>query len=198
LEAAVTTYLNTVKNLCPQVTAEELAFLESGLSVSEMKAKHFYIHANAHQKEVGFVYRGLLRAFYVDKEGNETTFKFVPENCIATDYTALISQKPSEYNFQCLEPTVFVNLPYSHLKKAYEKHPNLERYGRLVAEEALKLQQRRIESLLFNNAEKRYLAFMEENPNLFNRVSISLLSSFLGIERQSLTRIRKKLATRSF
>lgn len=198
MEEAIITYLDTVKTLCPQLTEDELAFLSSGLSVSEMKAKHFYIHANALQTEVGFVYRGLLRAFYVDKEGNEITFKFVPENCVATDYTALISQKPSEYNFQCLEPTVFVNLPYAHLKLAYEKHPNIERYGRLMAEEALKLQQRRIESFLFNNAEKRYLEFVDENPNLFNRVSISLLSSFLGIERQSLTRIRKKLATRSF
>ncbi|MBL7786140.1 MAG: Crp/Fnr family transcriptional regulator [Chitinophagales bacterium] len=197
MEEAIITYLDTVKNLCPQIRAEELVFLSSGLSVSEMKTKHFYIHANTLQKEIGFVYRGLLRAFYVDQEGNEITFKFVPENCIATDYTALISQKPSEYNFQCLESTVFVNLPYSHLKKAYEKYPNIERYGRLVAEEALKLQQKRIESLLFNNAEKRYLEFMEEQPNLFNRVSISLLSSFLGIKRQSLTRIRKKLATRT-
>ena len=56
------------------------------------------------------------------------------------------------------------------------------------------MQQRRIESFLFDNAETRYLDFVKENPNLLNRVSLSYLASFLGIERQSLTRIRKKLA----
>jgi DNA-binding MarR family transcriptional regulator len=55
------------------------------------------------------------------------------------------------------------------------------------------MQQKRIESFLFENAETRYLEFVQENPDLFNRVSLSHLASFLGIERQSLTRIRKKL-----
>ena len=55
------------------------------------------------------------------------------------------------------------------------------------------MQQKRIEGFLFENAETRYLEFVKENPDLFNRVSLSHLASFLGIERQSLTRIRKKL-----
>jgi DNA-binding MarR family transcriptional regulator len=60
------------------------------------------------------------------------------------------------------------------------------------------MQQRRIESFLFENAETRYLDFIKENPDLFNRVSLSYLASYLGIERQSLTRIRKKLAHHIF
>jgi Mn-dependent DtxR family transcriptional regulator len=59
------------------------------------------------------------------------------------------------------------------------------------------MQQRRIESFLFENAETRYLDFIKENLDLFNRVSLSNLASFLGIERQTLTRIRKKLANHS-
>jgi DNA-binding MarR family transcriptional regulator len=65
----------------------------------------------------------------------------------------------------------------------------------LVAEEVLKMQQRRIEGFIFGNAESRYLSFVRENPALLNRVSVSHLASFLGIERQSLTRIRKRLVT---
>jgi len=58
----------------------------------------------------------------------------------------------------------------------------------------LKFQQKRIESFLFETAEERYLDFIKDNPDLINRVSISHLSSSLRIERQTLTRIRKKLA----
>jgi hypothetical protein len=64
----------------------------------------------------------------------------------------------------------------------------------LVTEEVLKVQQQRIESFLFNSAEDRYLDFMLSNPSLFNRVSLSYLASYIGIERQSLVRIRKKMA----
>jgi CRP/FNR family transcriptional regulator len=195
---AFDTFLNSVKSLCPKVTKAELKYLQSGLTVRELKAKHFFIHANTIQKEIGFVFSGLLRAFYVDKDGSEISVNFIREGKYATHYSAFITQTPCKYYFQSIEPSILVNLSYKHIQEGYNKFPNLERYGRLVAEEVLKLQQRRIESFLFDNAETRYLDFVKENPDLFNRVSLSYLASFLGIERQSLTRIRKKLIQSSF
>lgn len=186
-------YLSSVKTLCPKVTNAELDYLISGLTISDLKAKHFYLHANTIQKEIGFVYSGLLRAFYIDDKGDQISVNFVRENRYVTHYPAFITQTPSKYYFQCLEPTIIVNLSYKHIQEGYNRFPNLDRYGRLIAEEALKILHRRIESFLFDNAETRYLNFIEENPDLFNRVSLSYLSSYLGVERQSLTRIRKKL-----
>lgn len=191
-------FLSSVKSLCPKVGEEELNFLESGLTLSKLKPKHFYIHANVIQHELGFVYEGLLRSFYIDHKGNEITVNFVRENLYATHYSAFIARTPSKYYFQCIEPTIMVNLSYDHIQAGYEKYPNIERYGRLIAEAVLKSQQKRIESFLFDNAEERYLDFIKENPNLFSRISLSHLSSYLGIERQTLTRIRKKLAKGSF
>ena len=170
----------------------------SGLTISELKPKHFYIYANTIQKEIGFVYSGLLRAFYIDKNGNDISVNFIRENQYATHYSAFITQMAAKYYFQCIEPTILVNLTYQHIQEGYDKFPGLERFGRLIAEEVLKIQQKRIESFLFDNAETRYLDFIKQNPDLFNRVSLSYLSSYLGIERQSLTRIRKKLAHHSF
>jgi CRP/FNR family transcriptional regulator len=198
LKNAITTYLNSFQAICPNATIEELKYLESGLSVIELKPKHFFIHANAMQKEIGFVYSGLLRAFYIDNNGNEISVNFIRENRYATHYAAFITQTPSKYYFQCLESTVLVTISYKHIQEGYEKFPIFERYGRLVAEAVLKIQQKRIEGFLFDNAETRYLDFIKENPGLFNRVSLSYLASYLGIERQSLTRIRKKLASHSF
>lgn len=193
MKEAINSYLNSVRVLCPNVTTAELNYLINGLTVSNLKPKHFYLHANTIQREIGFVYSGLLRTFYIDDKGNQISVNFPRENQYATHYPAFITQTPSKYYFQCIEPTTVVNLSYKHIQEAYNRFPILERYGRLVAEEALKVLHRRIESFLFDTAETRYLNFMEANPNLFNRVSLSYLSSYLGIERQSLTRIRKKL-----
>ena len=198
LKEEIEAYLKSFQTICPNATIEELNYLESGLSVVELKAKHFFIHANTIQKEIGFLYSGLLRAFYIDNNGNEISVNFIRENRYATHYSAFITRTPSKYYFQCLEPTVLVTISYKHIQEGYEKFPIFERYGRLVAESVLKIQQKRIEGFLFNNAETRYLDFIKENPDLFNRVSLSYLASYLGIERQSLTRIRKKLASHSF
>lgn len=194
LNLAIDTYLNSVKSICPRLSGEELEYFKIGLKITKLQPKHFFIHANSLQQELGYVYTGLLRAFYVDENGNEITVNFIPENRYATHYSAFISKTPSKYYFQCLEPTILVTLSFEHIQGGYEKHSNIERYGRLVAESVLKYQQKRIESFLFETAEKRYLDFIQENPNLFNRISLSHLSSFLGIERQTLTRIRQKLA----
>lgn len=188
------TYLNAVRTLCPNVSHTALNYLKSGLRVVELQPKHFFIHANVIQQEIGFVFQGLIRAFYIDIQGNEITVNFVQENRYATHYTAFITRTPGKYYFQCIEPTILVNLSYDHIQTGYDKFPDIERYGRLIAEEVLKFQQKRIESLLFDTAEQRYLDFIKENPDLFNRVSLSHLSSFLGMERQTLTRIRQKLA----
>jgi len=194
LNKAVTSYLESVKTLCPKVTNAELSYLESGLTITELKSRHFYIHAGMIQKEIGFIYSGLIRSYYIDSKGNEITVNFMRENRYATHYTAFISQTASKYYFQCIEPSLIVNLSYKHIQQGYEIFPNLERYGRLVAEEVLKFQQKRIEGFLFDSAEQRYLDFVNANPDLFNRISLSHLSSYLGIERQTLTRIRQKLA----
>lgn len=188
------TYLNAVRTLCPNVSHTALNYLKSGLRVVELQPKHFFIHANVIQQEIGFVFQGLIRAFYIDNQGNEITVNFVQENRYATHYTAFITRTPGKYYFQCIEPTILVNLSYDHIQTGYDKFPDIERYGRLIAEEVLKFQQKRIESFLFDKAEQRYLDFIKENPDLFNRVSLSHLSSFLGMERQTLTRIRQKLA----
>jgi CRP-like cAMP-binding protein len=194
LHNPIATYLNSVKAVCPDIRDEELAYLETGLSITQLQPRHFYIHANTIQKEIGFVYQGLLRAFCVDKKGQEITINFVREHHYATHYTAFISRTPCKYYFQCIEPTILVNVSYEHIQAGYDKYQGIERYGRLVAEAVLKFQQKRIESFIFETAEQRYLDFIQENPDLFNRVSLSHLSSFLGIERQTLTRIRQKLA----
>jgi CRP-like cAMP-binding protein len=193
MKDAINAYLHTVKTICSKVTSNELNYIESGLNVRELKPKDFYISANIIQNELGFVFFGLLRSFYVDKNLNQITVKFVSENEFATDFPAFINQTPGKYYFQCIEPTIIVSLSLQHILEGYEKFPILERYGRLVAEEIVRIQQKRIASFLFETAEERYIQFIKEYPTLFNRVSVSDLSSYLGIERQSLTRIRKKL-----
>ncbi|MAO17051.1 MAG: cAMP-binding protein, partial [Muricauda sp.] len=146
------------------------------------------------QKEVGFVCKGLLRRYYVNEKGNKITTGFINENNYATDYPAFIRQKPSKYFIECLEPSVIIKLPYDKIQEGYRKFKTSERYGRLIAEYVLTVQTDRVESLLFETAEERYLNFIDQNPDLVNRISLTHLATYLGIERQSLSRIRSKIA----
>jgi len=188
------TYIQSVKAICPNISGDEIARFASLLTVKELKKKDLFLQSGKVQKAIGFIAKGLVRSFFIDEQGNEITVGFYPEGDYATHYPAFITRKPSRYTIQCLEPTTMVCLSFEDLQMVYQQMPAFQQYGRLVAEEILKRQQARIESFIFQLAEERYLDFIEHYPTLFNRISLSQLCSYLGIERQTLTRIRQKLA----
>ncbi|WP_197276640.1 Crp/Fnr family transcriptional regulator [Flavobacterium sp. KJJ] len=194
MEPGVEILLKSVRKICPAVKDDELSQFASKFTLEELNKKDFFLQFGKVQKEIGFIASGLVRSSFVDNDGNEITVGFYSEGDYATHYPAFITQQPSQYSIQCLEPTTMVCLSYENLQWIYENLPVFEKYGRLVAEEILKRQQARIESFIFQTAEERYLDFIKHHSGLFNRISVSHLCSFLGIERQSLTRIRQKLA----
>jgi CRP-like cAMP-binding protein len=194
MESGTEIFLKSIKQICPNATDEELAQFASELTFQEFNKRDFFLQFGKIQKTIGFIVSGLVRSFFIDKDGNEITVGFYAEGDYVTHYPAFTTQQPSKYSIQCLEPTNMVCLSYEIMQWNYEHSLNFERYGRLVAEEILKRQQARIESFIFQTAEERYLDFIKADSDLFNRVSISHLCSFLGIERQTLTRIRQKLA----
>lgn len=194
MKEAFDKYLDSYISICPEITETELNLIRSNLSTLTLQKKEFYLRSGDLQKMMGFVYTGLLRSYYVNNEGKKITIGFIYEGKYASDYPSFIKQKPSKYFIEVLEPTIIVNLPFTIIKQAYKLHRNMEKYGRLIAEQILFEKQDRIEQFLFANAEQRYLEFLDNNPNLINRISLSHLSSYLGIERQSLSRIRKNLS----
>jgi CRP/FNR family transcriptional regulator len=195
-EKAYQHYLESYLRICPELKEDELDFIKENLSISEFKKKKLYLKSGQVQKEMGFVYKGLLKSYYVDNQGKKVTISFINESSYAADYPSFIQQRPSKYFIETIEPTVMVNLSYVAIQNAYSRYKTFEKYGRLISEQILLKKQDRIESFLFENAEERYLSFMQKNQDILSRISISDLSSYLGIERQTLTRIRKKLIQR--
>ncbi|MAO17209.1 MAG: cAMP-binding protein [Muricauda sp.] len=194
MEQEFKVYIKSYLEQFPDLSSEELTFISSYLIIEKYGKKEFLFKSGEVQKEVGFVCKGLLRRYYVNEKGNKITTGFINENNYATDYPAFIRQKPSKYFIECLEPSVIIKLPYDKIQEGYGKFKTSERYGRLIAEYVLTVQTDRVESLLFETAEERYLNFIDRNPDLVNRISLTHLATYLGIERQSLSRIRSKIA----
>jgi len=194
MESGTAIFLKSVRAICPDITDVELSGFALKLTLEEFKKKDIFLQAGKIQKAIGFIAGGLVRSFFIDQDGNEITVGFYSEGDYVTHYPAFITQQPSRYSIQCLEPVTMICLSFEDMQWIYQHLPGFEKYGRLIAEEILKKQQARIESFIFQTAEERYLDFIAHQPTLFNRVSLSQLCSYLGIERQTLTRIRQKLA----
>ena len=184
---------NAIRRLYPQCTSDEWNFFQSGFRVETLKAHEFFVQVRQEHR-LSFVHQGLMRVYYVNPQGQESTIRFASEGYYSTDYYAFLTQTPSLFHLQSLEPTTLLTASYAHIQQCYQLYPGWERYGRAIAERLFKEQHQRIFSFQLDSAEQRYLQFIQDYPALFNRVSLTHLSSYLGIERQSLSRIRKKIA----
>ena len=187
---------NAILHLNPEMSKEAMDYLLDSCAFLTYQNKGEIIKCNERQENLYFLTSGLVRGYYIDDKGKDITIRFINNHGWVTHYTALLSNTPSKYTFQCLEECTIMELSFEKINNGYNQFPSLERLGRLIAESVLKSQQARIESFQFLNAEERYLEFLENYPELFNRVSLSHLSTYLGIQRQSLTRIRKKISSR--
>lgn len=167
--------------------------LSEKMEIRKFAAKHFFLRRGDRQTHIGFVAEGLIRAFYIDKAGDEITVEFIAEGGFVTHYSTLESPQPSGFYFQCLEPATLILLPYDHLAEVVVRFPRLERFVRLLLEQEHAKLLRRLERQLFDDAETRYRKFMEESRMLMSRISVTDLCSYLGLSRQTLTRIRKNL-----
>jgi CRP/FNR family transcriptional regulator, anaerobic regulatory protein len=186
-------FIKQMQAICPDITDDELTAFKSGITVKHFKSKEQIFDSSKPQNQIVYIISGLVRSFYIDNKGSGISAYFVAEYDFVSDYPAFLNDAKSNYLFEALENTTAVIIPKELILKAYETSPKFERFGRLIAEEAVKFLQGRVDSFLFKTATERYLEFIDNYNDLFNRLSVEHIATYLGIERQSLTRIRKKL-----
>lgn len=186
-------YLQHVRQIYPLLREDELAFFTQGLLVQELPPKALFRQAGEPAHTMAYIANGLIKAFYVDENGSQININFLREGMYAGDYLAFAKQQPSKYSFQCLEYCTLVHFSHAHREECVAKIPAIEGYFRRMIEQAFLNYLQRTESFLLADAQQRYLHFLQTQPDLFRRLSISDLCSYLGIQRQTLTRIRKNM-----
>lgn len=157
-----------------------------------LRKGEFLLRAGEVCNQVTFINKGLFRS-YMEIEGEEVTTNFAFEGNYVTEYTSFVNRQPSSEFIVAMEDAELLQLRYEDLQAAYAKAQVWERFGRLIAEYILTFVSTRNKSLLFKTPEERYLALMKERPKVMERVPQQYIASYLGIQPESLSRIRKRL-----
>jgi CRP/FNR family transcriptional regulator len=175
------------------LTESDCALFEPCLETRQVKGKQHLLTEGKICGEIGFINSGCFRTYYLS-DGKEINTQFVFENEFVVDYDSFIQQKPSRYFIQALEDAEIVVFRLDALQNAYNQSQNWERFGRIMAEQSYKLTTERVESFLFLNGEQRYLDLLQHHPHILDRVPLYHIASYLGLERESLSRLRKKIS----
>lgn len=138
-----------------------------------------------------FLNKGATR-HYFRKDGKEFTVDFHFEGEFVTAYYSFLTRKPSPINAEALQDTEAFLIPHQQLHEFYNRHHMGERIGRHMAEYNYVRRLEREMALLSLTAEERYHQLVQRNPALVQQISVKHLSSYLGIQPESLSRIRKQ------
>ena len=145
-------------------------------------------------KQIAFIQSGIFRTYYL-KDGLEITTCFCRENALTTSYKSLITQQPSELSMQAIEETEILVIDYKDLQILYGKHLFWQQVGRLVAEKEFITVENYTRFLNDQTAKQRYLHILTYENDILQRVPLIHLASYLQIAPETLSRIRKDLAT---
>ncbi len=143
-------------------------------------------------KTIYFMVKGSARIYYF-KDDIEVTECFTFENNIIARVESLFSGKPSRKAIQILEDSELIAISATPLFNLYDTFPDIERLFRKIFEAAYVETVNRVESLQFHTAEERYLALLNEAPDILQRVPLKHIASYLGITQVSLSRIRASI-----
>ncbi|UPK68165.1 Crp/Fnr family transcriptional regulator [Chitinophaga filiformis] len=168
--------------------------LISSLAIPKTFAKgDYFLREGQVCREVGFIEKGLIRYYMTNNNGEEITQSFGKENEFTCNYQSFLDHSVSTLAIQCLEPSEILVIPYNNLQRIYEEVKEGQKFGRLACEYIYLQATSQLRSMYTDNPEQRYINFVNNYPDLQQRVPQYYISSFVGVKPPSLSRIRKRL-----
>lgn len=173
---------------------ETIASLDSLFHRKELCKGDFYLKVGSVAKEIAFLEKGIVRAFYRNAEGQEYNKHFFVEGSFIGGYSSLITGLPNQISQEALIDCLIWTVSYQELTSLYDAHPDLERMARRLAETFFVQKEKREVEIVQLEAKQRYLIFREEYPTLEQDIPQYHIASYLGITPTQLSRVRKELS----
>lgn len=177
-----------IENVVP-LSDEEFTFVSKYFTYKRYKKNEIIISEGDKVKNVFFVLSGLLRLFYTDKNSKQHIISFAMEDWWETDFQAYYTKGNASLTLECLEDTEVFCLSLENFEKLCDGLQKMERFFLRKSIAGHIGSERRILSFLSLGARERYEYLLAKNPSLLQRIPKSLLASYLGISRETLSRL---------
>ncbi|MEO1051028.1 MAG: cyclic nucleotide-binding domain-containing protein [Bacteroidota bacterium] len=138
------------------------------------------------------VVEGCVREYTI-RNGVEKTTGFFTEGDKITPHAYDDNGQPSDHFLECLEDCIITISNRAYERRLLELLPRLAEVMPAFALEELKKAKSEWTQFVTSSPEERYNHLMETRPSLFNRVAHHQIASYLGMQPQSLSRIRKRI-----
>jgi CRP-like cAMP-binding protein len=176
-----------------QLSEDEFEILLSHYWREYIPRKFFYLRAGQVCKQIAYVNNGSARIFTMDNKGGEHILHFAFEDWLIGDLESLYTGNPCGIYIQAMEDCELLCISKTDIDKMEAQLPKLKEWHIDKQRKAHHASIKRLSEVKTQTAEERYLQLIEKHPQIFQRIPLQYIASYLDIEPQSLSRMRKRL-----
>jgi CRP-like cAMP-binding protein len=178
------------------ITERDIVLIRDLFHEKPFKKGEHLLSAGEVCRYIIFIEQGLVR-YYTNNDGTDQTHYFNKEGEFVCDYISFLPQTPSHVGIQALEDTVVYRISAEGIQRFYREVSNGERFGRIALEQVFVHVIGQVVSIYTDSPDERYLKFLAEYPDLVQRIPQYYIAAYVGVKAPSLSRIRKRLASKS-
>jgi len=177
------------------LTDHDVEVIKNTFVHRKLRKRQYYLQQGEVCKCLAFIVKGAARQYSVDDKGVEHIIRLSIENWWVGDRESYITSTPSVYYIDAWEDTDLLEVSRADVLTQLHLIPAINEMERSLDENYAIATQKRINAHISCSAEKRYADLLNSYPYFFQRFPLHIIASYLGVTKETLSRIRSNTAT---
>ena len=174
------------------LTSNEVELIKNDFVYKKIRKRQYFLQEGEVCKYAAFIVKGAMRQYSVDDKGIEHIVRLSIENWWAVDRESHVMLTPSPYNIDAWEDTDVLLTTRADLLTLSNNIPALREMTSKLDERHAFAAQKRLNAAISMTAEQRYSNLADTYPEFLQRFPQHIIASYLGITKETLSRIRKQ------
>lgn len=178
------------------LSSEQFEQIIATMRPKTFRKKQYFLQEGDTCKYFGFIVKGAMRQYSVDDKGIEHIVRLSLENYWVGDRESWVMLSPSIYNIDAWEDTEMLLVTKEDTVKLAREIPAYDEMIRGMDEKLSIATQKRVHAAISLSADRRYADFANNYPEFLQRFPLHIIASYLGITKETLSRVRKQSVKR--
>lgn len=174
------------------LSEEEKTLIRRTFTPFRLRKRQFLLQAGDQCKYFAFIVKGAMRMYSVDEKGIEHIVRLGVEDWWMGDRESFVEFTPSRYHIDALEHCELLYVTWEGTIELQNKVPAFCEMKMKLDERNMMANNRRLTSTISSLADKRYADFVECYPELIQRFPQHIIASYLGINKDTLSRVKRQ------
>lgn len=172
---------------------ELLGVLMESFTEGKMYKGQMILRPDEVSRNIYIIQSGITRHYRHDLKGKSFNTWFSFEGDVVLALESFVNQSPSKEVIEVMEDCEFISIHHEDVLRLREKYHLMETLFRELIELYYIELEHRLYRIQTYSAQQKYEYLVEHKPHFLRRLPQNHIASFLGITKETLSRIRSKV-----